>query len=763
MDSLYVQVTTRPIRIGWCVREGNFEDFRTALRLTHTMWGGCYNPVIPVGDLALASHLVSLYHLDILFSFSEDDPNTLGLLKGFPHLPWPTLLSKKLFRGDEASGVYPEILDVTHPLRRLRERIIRREIEGPVFPTHLDCAENDPLQDVVLATYGGFGRDGLGQEYRRIFQQLLKSGSSTLSPTDLLPALDSTNLTPNRVTHLFMPSWAPSPRYGGGFYLGAAGDFRDLVTYWNLRAAGVDVLFVDPDHANRFTSLIQRKLSLVSTPNEDITAAASTVHIWSRSKGLQLPEPFSSFRDVHHVDDSMWLRGQIRVPFRFIGTESTFGAVAGSEEAQTLTLQLPPIPWLESESRVLHQRAVFDVAPLSSHPTDDEITFQPFNLPELNEHYARNCLLSDPTAVRLTNRGMGIIANIGTTYFQLYALKTQDMLEKLFALHGIKTGRSQPGLIATRLIRQMGGLQGARVFKIAGVRKLIATHSPHQSFTKGKALQVISDVDSHGKSNFSEYENLHIETRSKPRLSGEDVFRFLVARGVFRAGLSLLCPSCKLESWVHLDELATQIECEFCGRSFNVAVQLRDRDWRYRRSGLFGRDDQQQGSIPVALTLQQLDTTLHYDRLLFSTGTLFVAAGASIPECEADLILLAQDSDGSINLALGECKTHDEITQQDVQNLGRVLDAFPAEQFNSYIILAKTGTFSPAEIALCRSALSSRHGVIMLSARELEPYYAYERVSDHPGVDLHAMTLREMVRNTARTYCQEESAGEAAV
>ena len=40
MGPINLQVRYRPIRIGWCVREGDFEELRKALRLTHTFWGG---------------------------------------------------------------------------------------------------------------------------------------------------------------------------------------------------------------------------------------------------------------------------------------------------------------------------------------------------------------------------------------------------------------------------------------------------------------------------------------------------------------------------------------------------------------------------------------------------------------------------------------------------------------------------------------------------------------------------------------------------
>jgi hypothetical protein len=54
MDTLNLRVRYRPVRFGWCVRNGNLEDYKKALEYTHTLWGGCYNPIIPIENLEFA-------------------------------------------------------------------------------------------------------------------------------------------------------------------------------------------------------------------------------------------------------------------------------------------------------------------------------------------------------------------------------------------------------------------------------------------------------------------------------------------------------------------------------------------------------------------------------------------------------------------------------------------------------------------------------------------------------------------------------------
>jgi hypothetical protein len=66
MSTLSLRVKYRPIRIGWCVEGGNREQFRRALRFTHSFAGGRFNPLIPVDAPELAENLLDRFRVDVL-------------------------------------------------------------------------------------------------------------------------------------------------------------------------------------------------------------------------------------------------------------------------------------------------------------------------------------------------------------------------------------------------------------------------------------------------------------------------------------------------------------------------------------------------------------------------------------------------------------------------------------------------------------------------------------------------------------------------
>jgi hypothetical protein len=88
-----------------------------------------------------------------------------------------------------------------------------------------------------------------------------------------------------------------------------------------------------------------------------------------------------------------------------------------------------------------------------------------------------------------------------------------------------------------------------------------------------------------------------------------------------------------------------------------VTPQLKDGAWAYRRSGLFGREDHQQGAIPVALTLQEMDTILHWE-MVYGTSMTLEPAGAGIAPCETDLVIVSEKGfyEDVVGVAVGECK-----------------------------------------------------------------------------------------------------------
>src|SRR5262249_46022100 len=152
--------------------------------------------------------------------------------------------------------------------------------------------------------------------------------------------------------------------------------------------------------------------------------------------------------------------------------------------------------------------------------------------------------------------------------------------------------------------------------------------------------------------------------------------------------------------------------------------------WSYRRSGVLGLEKNNQGAVPVVLTLQQLDSRNHAENHFYSPSLDFKPKDGTKP-FEVDFVwLVYRNIRRKTQIVLGECKDRQEdaIDATDIGNLRRAADALPRARFDAFILLAKLAPFSDQEIALART-LNSEYSrrVIMLTARELEPYFLFER------------------------------------
>jgi len=746
-----IRIRYRPLRLGWCVRDGNWDDLRKVLRCAHTLWGGVFNPILSLGDPDRAAQLVRLYQVDALFP-AEEDAQLTAFAERFPYLRWPDI-HKSLFVSGEGGRGHATCLDIYHPVRRIYEEHLDGKQDSKVTATLFEWDAADPLRDVFLAQFGAYpAREEIHLDYGGMVERNLKGARTALPPDGPVPAEAYKQLTPSGLSGFDLrrdrsPNWDHP-----GLYVGDAGDFTDVVNFWNLRAASLKVLFFDPQHEARLGEIAHAYVKILGERPRDDKRFEADFGVWSKEGREVDLKAFKAERVMRvEIHEGIWNGRNLKPPLMYIEDERVLGLRSEHEGVPSLTFELREKPFYD-EYELHTQNYVASVDPLA-YGEDEQVTFNYPFLPELNDFYRREVCRTD--GVRSERNGLGLITDVTTENLTIHAVTRRALIANIFEAFGMKSQVSEAGRIALRVIQQMGGVQGCRVFKIAGVRTLIEKYKPLQSFTRGDATQIIAEVDpvTHVP-NFSRYESLFIEPREGEKLKPHHVFDYLVKRNAFRVGLTFTCPNCELEFWTHLDDVATEIICEYCGKRFNVTAQLKDGAWSYRRSGLFGREDHQQGAIPVALTLQQLDTILHWE-MVYVTSMSLEPAGARIVPCETDLVIVSEKGfyEDTVGIAVGECKGRGEITEEDVRKLTQVADAFPKARIQPYIVFSKTVPFTPEEIARCRAAQPpGGKRVILLSDRELEPYFVYERAAKEFEINSTAISLEDLAKATHALY-----------
>lgn len=743
--------------MGWCTRHGDLEALRTAFHLTTMLWGGRFNPIISVDDAAFADQLSELFHVDALYPVTSDTV-VEDFILARRHISWPRFLGPLLLNAFDAMRQTPmtQAVDTGFVMARLTEKRAAEEQNTVDFGPLPKWTGDDRLALALMATFGEFPDDAWGEPLDWRFTSLRGKDRRTLGPAEPLPPAMLGHLSP-----LDLTAWGLYPLRGGlvrsGIFVGDGGNYDDLVEFWNLNAAGNGLWFYDSAQSSRQSELLDSYLAYLDRKTDELpeTSWSHHLHIWSRNID-DLPELSTKLPVMRHpLDPLQWNGLNVKAPFMTTLGHGVIGAIATEHHKPTVTFQPEPDKQFDVEE-TRGQYFVMTVRPHQSGLESEGFTFAAPNIPELNEYYGRE-MVFEPDYARIGPDGLGIITRAEKAYFKLFALPIGELFERIFGAFGMLARPSRAGLIAKRLIRQMGGLQSCRVFKIEGVRNLIESFGPTQSFTRGQALQQI-------RPEFARYEGLYIASRETLKLTPEDAFLFLLDNGVFRAGLEFKCPNCELDFWLLLDDAKTWVDCEYCGARFNATTQLKDKNgWKYRRSGLFGRDNHQEGSIPVALTLQRLDASLDraMDATLYTTALTIVSLNAPVPECEIDFVFLSHLPDGRVQLAIGEAKAASEIEERDVANLRAIASAFPASRLDVFPTFSKSGGFSPKELARCLGpgeVEGTKH--ILLSKHELEPYDLHQRFAGLPHRLQYDASLSVLAEATTQLYRQELAGNE---
>lgn len=161
-----------------------------------------------------------------------------------------------------------------------------------------------------------------------------------------------------------------------------------------------------------------------------------------------------------------------------------------SESGASVAFALPGQPFDEEDANAQSQHFVVSVEAGQYGSASDDLTFTTPFLPSMNEFYGRNFYFiydearSEPGF--FGGGAIGIFESVGTEQLHVRAFRVHDFIRALFDSFSIKVVRSDPpGLLCARLIRQLGGVQSCRVFKITGVRTLIEEYRSDQSFTRG--------------------------------------------------------------------------------------------------------------------------------------------------------------------------------------------------------------------------------------------------------------------------------------
>jgi hypothetical protein len=749
MEAIHVRQRLRPIRYAFILNDGDLDALLTAVCLNTVLWGGIYNPIVPLTPADTREDLLAGFDPDAIVDLTGGRLDAeLAERFRFRTVTPADFVDTHYRTGKRRLGFGFSMLPI---LREIHTKEVRHSAE----PTRAALVRTDAADgwpEYVSVVFGSFARlPETGVDFEAIFRRALRARDLAFDPGNIADQFGDI-LSPVETTGYHLRVYSPPASLSS--HVVCVGDHRhwaDLVAFWNLRASGRTVLFLPVEGHDRHAALVRPLIAAGRYPinpqieNEpDIQKAPSLdpdrfqqACRWIETLEVGRLRPRASQPDFSSADEF------------YVGDLHACELEANSGEEVSLleNNRMTPVKLLSPDQ--LDEERTFtgdyewavDVT-MSGGPFTNDYAFAFPSVPTM-DRVVRRVVLGGMPPVRVGRHGVVTIQNSPRATLHLLPIETQTVFAALFEHVGLKMEPSQPGRYATEIIRKMGGNLhfDCRVFKIQGVRAAIDQLSSGGILRKGN---IVGTIRSRDNWRADLYTDLFIHPGETGPVDVQRIFDLLLEKRIIRPGLTLQCAHCSSRDWYHVSEFAEEYTCRFCFTEQRVSFGT-FKDWHYKADGLFQIRDSALGSLAVIVSLWRFA-----DLRSGSTGRYQTCVTLTDPatswKCEVDYLYLEMGLFGtSYELVIGQAANQGDFTATDTANMAALADRFQKRPWLAFSTLKER--FSDAEKKHLLNELVARdYRVIPLTRLELDPYHLYNRFADAPH--RHAVSLRHFSDNT---------------
>lgn len=770
------------MRVGYLLRHDSREDFLTAVGYCTQLWGGVHNLMLPVEsekDREWVDVFIRRACVDVLVPIASS-PAIDDVIENHGFLHWPTAtVGDNPMTITAHSGERLSLFDMRVPLSDYWQREGRHLGESTAMLPTWD--PRDELAPLFAMIFGLFPDPGNLPDLRT---EYLTATRAQVGDPRALPHIDwGSIITPIKMTSLALSFHQSEASIESGIIGLNPNDIRDLARCWNLRAAGAYVIPAPSNHPNLFESWIRGHADDIAhhwKSGDGKTEGRSTYFVHAGKEAPSTDWLDSLLPDDMGVDVRVGL-GRESLHHLPIGnlpptTEprtvlATFGEKYGRD---VLTVPLERHVFRDAASREWEDFQHWAIS-VETPSVPAESTFHFPRLQDLNAWFGGQVARGHFGAFRVQPEGFDFLVAPYLASIDLSPIDIELLVEKLLERAGVTSTRNAAGDVALRIIKMMGGLRMAQILRIRGVRNLLASEKARHALKFQQGVELIRDKNPGGGATFEMFSNYWRSSETGGPLTPAEVFRLLAEREVVRLGISIQCPSCRLDPFIEADLLGARVRCHYCGEDFLLGPRVRGKEWAFRLSGLFAREGSPSGAVPTILSMAQLAN-------VSLSGPVYVLPARDLKlgelDCETDLLGLEVSQGGLATLAIGECKARGDIDQNDVDNLRLVRSAIRASGIECVLVFAVLrDSFSDEELNMFRQfaeecesdrSLASPHyqyaqapGPILLTNRELESNLGILGRRDESLPHPSPFSLQDLADNSHFRYLQNVEGGGA--
>lgn len=625
MASLTGYLRLRPTRIGFLVRPTDLCNLRKVFQLCSCLWGGMYNPIIPVIDEPtdawcdghrrrpsghkLALGYVRFFEPDVFVETETGLAKSIGVADTPSAQFRPRVVSLDDFASDGDFPAFAFGLDVADVYRERYSTEFQFVHRRDSLVANFE--DDDRYGPYLEAAFGGFPKTAALSYIRRGYEDALRPTTLKADPSSWLRVIRERGHTPLSVSCHDL-----KPLSGSGsdltiFVVDPTSSW-DLLDLWNLRLIRTNVL---PINADWMPDLKEYLCGLVARNHRPLRGNPQGLMTYVT---VQVGNSFSEMEADRVVRDTfvglpaeswqlkLWYdrvwetkyddRGPRLVPVQ-IQSESSQIELSFSEERRPSIRFQSLSPAFASEHGFGYARWA-NVLALSDYGNRHRLALA---LPSTG-----NSLPCNGINPFLVDRSGFILLHQFKRHLQHMELMTgTDAIIDWFRRHKIDAAQSDAGRVAEQVLSSLGGFSGVWILQDEETLNLLDKMS--KSTTKLHGGETIEEYPDRTAS-VDKWKNTTLPRQDDYSGSTTTLER-LVEAGALKLGLSVPCPNCGATNWYGLNDLAERVPCVRCLKQYRFpqgGLDYKRTPWRFRVTGPYSVPNYACGAYATVLALHCL-------------------------------------------------------------------------------------------------------------------------------------------------------------
>ena len=687
-----VKVKLRPIKLAFLVHPNDKESLLKAIEINTFLWGGIYNPIIPMYDPTAAKRK------------NSKDPSLKEVISGYLDnfdpdyvVPMGKCSDCSFDVGDrEKIEEIPEIFGVevgyAMPewgigLFEVLNHFIEEEFKFQArFPQDVCIPDFDKNFSVFLSSVFGVLPENIDRVFWTNFAQVLNAKKTYCSAANYVEFLNSQKLFFTRMTELYLETNKYRKKC---ILLLDASNSLDIMDYWNLRAIGWDVFPIP----YQFIQSGETSQHILDFAGENYLSKGPEYEIYGRTNiydRVPILESRSISKSEHqYFFDSpkesntgsqilypcIWNR-EARDKYDFECCELVADTVEREISTNQKTIEFKTLDPKSAYS--------FEISNISRFVNEIEFRFHdakelfanaiPRGGSELAKVIYRGFerIVRHPyNSCRLSKRRLVYLSRSPGSTIDLLIPQAETIFMKWMELKGWTVTLSSAGHIAKQMIGQLGGVGGTEILAKRGIVKLLGEMNSKSGDQKSMSEESV----------WAKLQKISNQTKLGKVGEAESIRQRLIEAKAFQLGMEIRCPICTQSSWYSVERANYELQCTKCLEQFSFPPASKEVKWSYRALGTFSLPNQSHGAYTVLLTLR------FFSDFSFSRGATtplmsFTAENKKkgMQSMEADLALLFQDPEYQglkTELIFAECKTFNDFKKKDIERMTDLGKAFP--------------------------------------------------------------------------------------